>query len=106
MLKPMFVVKPKTISRRDIKRAQEQCGICIIECSDPDSARYSEPPIMADIDEQSRAAYSLLRMIVTTGTSSTSFYKGDLIKFFVNSLLNDKRPVETTPVRKSSAPKA
>jgi len=96
MLKPLFLVKPQSVSRKDIIRAEKHCGICIIECSDPDASRYSEPPLGANLDEQARAALSLLRMIMAS--QSPDFKRSELTKFFVNALLNGSRPQSVSPV--------
>lgn len=95
-LQPLFLVKPGTVSRADIKRAEKLGGVCIIECAEPESARYSEPPITADIDVQARAAISLMRFIIDA--PSPEFKRGDLTKLFVQILLKGKYPTETTPV--------
>lgn len=85
-LKPMFLVKPDTVSRRDINRAEKHCGICIIECADPDSARYSEAPLGADLDEQARAALSLMRKVLSV--TDQNFTRGQLTKWFVEEILH------------------
>jgi hypothetical protein len=99
-LKPMFLVKPKSVSRRDINRAEKQCGVCIIECSDPESSRYSEAPMGADLDAQAQAALSLMRTIVSA--NQTDFKKSELTKWFVDQILTWNRPAHiqrTTPVK-------
>jgi len=100
-LKPLFLALPGSISRRDILRAEKMCGICIVECKDPDAARYSEPPLGANLDEQSRAALSLMRVIVSAGEQN--FTRGQLTKWFVEELLTWKRPPEVKRVKVKSA---
>jgi hypothetical protein len=95
-LKPLFLVKPGTVSRKDIQRAERHSGICMIECADPESARYSEPPIDAKLDVQARAALSLLRMILRNGSSN--FTRAELTKFFVEALLSGTSPTPIPPV--------
>lgn len=100
-VKPLFLVKPKTIGAEDIKRAEDATGICIIECSEPEAARFVEPPVMADMDAQARAAISLMRYIVdnTQGYSST-FYGSMLIKHFVDILMYSPKPQSVAKVKK------
>lgn len=77
-MKPLFLVKPGTMSRADIRRAEKLAGVCIVECADPEGSRYSDPPIDAEIDVQARAALSLLRVILRQ--ESPTFHRGDLTK--------------------------
>jgi hypothetical protein len=100
---PLFLIKPGTVSRKDIRRAERFCGICIVECAEPESARYSEPPLGADLDEQARAALSLMRMIISS--PSPDFKRGDLTKWFVNEILTHKRPENVPPVKTMSKEK-
>lgn len=99
-VKPLFLVSPKAISARDIRRAEQECGICIVECSDPETARFLEPPIDAEMDVQARAALSLMRYITanTSGTSTT-FYASTLTKFFVDALLQAPKPASVPRVK-------
>ena len=53
--KVLFLVKPNTVSREDITRAEQLSMICIIECAEPESARFLEPPLDAGLDRQARA---------------------------------------------------
>jgi len=96
-MRPLFLVKPGTVSRRDIARAEKQSGICIVECSDTESARFCEPPLHANLDDQARAALSLLRMVLTQ--QSVDFKRGDLTKWFAQALLDGKRPEPVKPVK-------
>lgn len=92
-LKPLFLIKPNSMSARDIRRAEKLAGICIAECEAPEAARFLEPPIDADIDVQARAALSLMRYIVTeTSTTTAMFYGSTLIKRFVDMVIASPRP--------------
>jgi hypothetical protein len=95
---PLFLVKPGTIKRPDIRRAEKNCGITIVECSDPESARYSVPPITANIHEQARAALELFRWIAS-GDSGSVFYQRDMTKYFVKLLLEGSKPIAAEPVK-------
>jgi hypothetical protein len=98
MLKPMFLVKPGTVSRRDINRAEKHSGILIIECADPDAARYQELPLQYDLDDQARAALSLMRVVISS--PSPNFTRGELTKWFVEQLMNwDKKPENVPAVK-------
>jgi hypothetical protein len=88
--RPLFLTKPQTISRRDINRAEKLCGICIVECADPDATRFCEPPLGADLDEQARAALTLMRVIVNS--DAANFTRAELTKWFVQELFLWKQP--------------
>jgi hypothetical protein len=92
--KPLFIVKPGTMSRADIKRAEKLAAICVVECSDPDAVRFLEPPPDAGLDVQARAALSLVRL-VTNGTGP--YQRGELLKWFVDQILNFKGAPATVP---------
>lgn len=96
-LKPLFLVKPGSVSRKDIHRAEKQCGICIVECADPEASRYSEPPLTANLDEQSRAALSLMRMVLRS--PNTDFKRAELVKWFVDILIGERPPLEVPTVK-------
>lgn len=101
MLKPLFLVKPGSVSRKDISRAERQSGICIIECAEPESARYQELPMTYNLNDQARAALSLMRMVVSSQV--VDFKRGDLTKWFVEALLAwDKKPTQVQPVKGTS----
>jgi hypothetical protein len=101
-LRPLFLIKPGTMSRKDIGRAERMCGICIAECSDTDSARYSEPPLGADLNEQSRAALSLMRKVLSS--PSADFKRGELTKWFVEEILTWQRPANVPAVKGAAKP--
>lgn len=97
-LRPLFVVKPATISRRDINRAEKMAGIVIVECEEPEACRFLQPPPGANLDEQAQAAIALMRMILVS--QKTDFSRGEMTKFFVDCLLNNKPPQPVLPVKK------
>jgi hypothetical protein len=96
--RPVFLVKPGTISPRDIKRTEKQAGICIVECSDPESARFLDAPLDQDIDAQAAAALRLMRFVVSH--NETSFTKGTLMKWFLEVLMTQPAPA---PVKRVGA---
>lgn len=95
---PLFLVKPGTIKRADIRRAEKNCGITIVECTEPDAARYSQPPITANIPEHAQAALELFRWIARA-ESHTSFNQRDMTKFFVEVLLRGHKPATVESVK-------
>lgn len=100
-LKPLFLIKPKTMSRADIRRAEKLTGIVIVECEQPESARFLDAPPDAGLDVQARAALSLMRYIVANGSGATAtFYKGDLTRFFIDALLTAPTPKSVAPVKR------
>lgn len=97
-LRPLFVVKPNTVSRKDIQRAERLAGICIIECGEPEACRFLEAPAGANLDEQARAALALMRVILSA--NKTDFSRGEMTKWFVEFLLNNKPPQQVESVRR------
>lgn len=98
--KPIFIVKPGTMSRADISKAEEMGHICIVECAEPDEARFVEPPILGvDDDTQKTAAWRLMRYIIdNTDNSIRSFNGYDLQRLLLRFLL-DGKPVQ--PVQRA-----
>lgn len=100
-IKPLFLVKPKSMSPRDIRRAEKLAGICIVECAEPESARFLEPPIgAASIPEQAQAALMLMRHVMAQGHSTSTFVKADLVKWFVDALMYQPQPTRVERVKK------
>lgn len=94
--KPLFLVKPGAISPPDIERAQQECGICIVECTEPESVRLLEPPIDSGMDVQAKAALSLARMVVYDQLATTAGWsRGAMIEFFVRHLMEPMIPTVT-----------
>lgn len=98
-LRPLFLVKPGTMSARDIRRAEKLSGIIVVECADPESARYSEPPFTADVDQMARASVELLRMIMRH--PSAELQRGNITKWLVEILLTGVKPTAIPPVKPS-----
>lgn len=97
-LRPLFIVKPGSMSARDIRRAEKLSGIVVVECSDPESARYSEPPLM-DMDAMSRASVELLRTIMRQ--PSPELNRGTITKWLVEILLTGVNPSPVASVKAS-----
>ena len=95
-MKPLFLVKPGSVTRRDISRAERLAGICIIECAEPESARYQELPMSYDLNDQARAALSLMRNIMTSPVAD--FKRAGLTKWFIEALLGWQRPANVPVV--------
>lgn len=102
--RPLFIVKPKTMSRTDIRRAEKLTGICVVECDDPASVRLLEPPIDAEIGLQARAALKIFRMMVNGGQHNTVTYnKSDVMRWFLDMLIAGSpipEPPRVPPVKK------
>lgn len=103
-LMPLFLIKPGSMKRRDIIRAEKQSGICIVECAEPEAARYQELPISYNLDDQARAALSLMRSVISSPT--VDFKRGDLTKWFVDALLSWNQPKQVLPVTLATSKKA
>jgi hypothetical protein len=94
---PLFLVKPGSMNQRDIRRVEKLCGIVVAECADPDAARYSDPPLGATLDDQARAALELLRIV--KNQASPDLKRGDLMRWFVDALLEGTKPKAVLPVK-------
>lgn len=97
-VKALFVVKPKSMSREDIDRAEKECGIVIVECAEPDRIRLVDPPIDAGIDVQAKAAIELMR-VIATGTT-TNYSRDWLMTWLVNAIIRERRPDPVPRVEK------
>ena len=97
-VKPLFVVKPDTIKREDIERAEKEASIVIIECADPESVRFLDAPFDAQIDLQARAALQLMRVVATS--ASTNYNRDWLVTWFVNALMRESHPEAIKRVEK------
>jgi hypothetical protein len=93
---PVLMVKPGTVSKKDIELARNLGFILIIECSEPEAARFVEPPIPANMDDQTRACVDLFRYIIDCGGRDTTLYRADLVARWVRALMQGKRP-ESVP---------
>lgn len=95
-IRPIFIVKPGTMSREDIQRAEDQGGICIVECSEPEAARFLDPPMLsADYDAQMTAAWRLMRYVIDNTDSSIKSFNGyDLQRLLLRFLL-DGSPIKS-----------
>lgn len=85
IVKPLFLIKPRTMSPDDIKRVEEQCGIVIVECEEPDAVRLLEPPVSADISEQARASLQVMRKILALPDGTMN--RGQVTRWFVELML-------------------
>lgn len=90
---PVLIVKPNTVSKADIRRAEKQGFILIVECSEPESVRFVQPPMDADIPAQSAAALELLRVVMEKD-SSTNVTVGFITKRWASILMNYLPPKE------------
>lgn len=98
---PLFLIKPKSMSEADIKRAERRCGIIIVECEDADAARFLEQPISAPLDEQARASLELMR-VVMSHPENQQYGKSWLVNWFCKTLMNNKPAAPILPVKGKS----
>ncbi len=97
--KPVFLIAPGSIAKRDIKRIEQLSGVVVVECSSAGLARFLEPPITAvPLEAHAAAAIRLFRHILDT--ESNSFYKADIVKWFVKMLLTQPGIDKVTTVKK------
>jgi hypothetical protein len=97
---PILMVKPGTVSKNDIKLARNLGFICIIECKEPESARFVEPPMPSSMDDQTRACVDLFRHIIENGSRDTTYYRSSLVDRWVRALTLGKRPASVPPADK------
>lgn len=88
---PLLIVKAKSVTRADIQRAARLAGVCIVECTEPEGARYAEPPLGVAPDRHAAACMALVDYIVTTtpnpGCTSVTFDRGRLVERLVRLLM-------------------
>lgn len=89
--KPLFLVKPGTISKEDIKRAERMACVCIVECSEPEAARYLVPPLQGDITAQGVAALKVLQWIAEL--DSSQIWKNQITTYFTKLIIAQAQPV-------------
>lgn len=63
-----------------------RAGITVVEAKNPDKIRFLDPPPF-DRDPQERAAISLGRVLLTTGTHNTSYYRSTIAEMYVKMLI-------------------
>lgn len=95
---PVMLIKPGTMEPQDIKRAEEAGFILILECTEPEAARFLELPASADIDAQARAALSLMRTVMATAPAS--YGRSDLARLWAHILLNEQAPASVPAVKR------
>jgi len=94
---PVFIVQAGTMSDDDIKRLESMAGLIVVQSEAPDAIRLLEPPLERDVPAQAQAALQLFRYIKNTGgNNNTTFYKADLIRWFIDALM-DAPPVPRVP---------
>ena len=96
--RPLFFIKPDSMSPKDIKRA-EKSGICIVECADPEAIRQCQPLPLSTVNAQARAALEFIRFVVSYPNQAAVWTKGDVAKSFVELLLRSEKPAETEQVK-------
>lgn len=89
--KPIFLVKPGTVSKEDIKRAERMACVCIVECTEPEAARFLIPPPVGDISAQGIAALKVMHWLSTK--ADTTVYKSTLTNFFTQLMVEQATPV-------------
>ena len=95
---PALLVKPGAMSKRDIARLERLGGILAVECADPESAKFVEAPFHGDIDDLSRAAMELLKLVLVQ--PNPDFTRATLTKWYVDILVSGKRPGAVPPVKR------
>lgn len=89
--KPLFLVKPGTIKPADIKRAERMCGVCIVECEDPNDARFLIPPPPADMEAQARVALKVINWIAS---ERGVVDRGETARYFLKLLSDYPKPIQ------------
>lgn len=97
---PVLMIEPGSMTRADIGRMERRGGIIVVECSNPDTTRFADPPGHLDMDEHARAAMSLVRWIHAKDPQFST-NNGTAIQFYVRALLEGKRPQSVSAVKKA-----
>jgi hypothetical protein len=95
---PLLIVKPKTMSRTDIRRAEKLGGICVVECADPETARFVEPPVHMGGDAMAVAAVSLVRYVLAQSSGSVTITPNQIARWYVDILLKGSSPATSPSV--------
>lgn len=99
-MKPLFIIKPGSMSPQDIKRAERFAGLVIVECADPSAVRLLEPPLDKDVPAQAQAALQLMRKVTKWTTSGDcNFSRHWLMQGFLDTLIMDEPPPPPLPVQ-------
>jgi hypothetical protein len=94
---PLLLVKPKTMSRQDIRRAEKLGGICVVECAEPETARFVEAPLHVGTDALAGAALALVRFLQGQPQGS-NFGRNEIAKWYVDFILKSAGPAGTPAV--------
>ena len=89
--KPLFLIKPGTIKKEDIARVERHSGVCIVECEDPEGARFLTQLPTGDISAQGYAALKVLDWIASQ--TETSIYRSQITQYFTRLIIEQAKPV-------------
>lgn len=89
--KPLFLIKPGTIKKEDIARAERHAGVCIVECDDPEGARFLSQIPAGDITAQGYAALKVIEWI--SSLNDTTIYKSQITQYFTSLIVAQAKPV-------------
>jgi len=98
--RPVLMIVPGSMSKRDIGRMERKGGIIVVECSEPETATFADPPAHRTMDDQARASMALFRWLSIKGTSFNT-NNGDAIQFWVRALIEGKQPEAAPNARKA-----
>lgn len=98
-IKPLIIIPNGEISRRDIKRLNDN-GFCVVEAKDPSKVRFADPP-PGDYSAQERAAIDLFRVLADR-SNSASYNRKDIATMYVELLLRAGQPTAVTGVTKAN----
>ena len=88
---PLLIVKPGTVSKRDIARAEKSAFILIVECVEPESVRFLAPPPPATLSDQAAAAMELMR-VVLRADAAAQWTSRDLARSWSRILTGESAP--------------
>lgn len=96
---PVLIVKPNSLSRRDIARMEKAGFILVVECKEPEACRFLEPPSSTDIEPQARAALSLIRQVVNHSNDNPMWDKNTIGNWWAQILMAETKPKTVEKVK-------
>lgn len=83
-MKPVIVLPPGVMSKRDMKRLNDN-DFCVVECKEPERVRFCEPPPLG-YSVQEKAAIQLSRRLLAA-KNSWNINRKDLCEILADCLM-------------------
>ena len=89
--KPLLIVKPGTVTKADITRAERMCGICIIESTEPENNRFAAAPP----PDATANAFGALAVLAYITKQPGGYSREGLLRIFTEAALNAPQQTDT-----------